>query len=406
MDAVGLGSRIKELREAADISGEQLAIELGVDGTAVSKIEHGKRSVKASELATIARTLGVSPLAILEPDSLLGRLPVAARSGSDMLDEAVHNRLQALAELHSVLADAGITDPELDRAWPEVDLSRWLASAQELAEWCTQRLAPADTTDRFEALAEAMESKLGIDVLVEPADSDSAMGAAITDPEFPIVFVNSRQIRARAMFTLAHELGHVLSRDGVALRVDRDLAGTDERERFANAFAAELLMPKSVIEEMLRDKGRNAEGLAAIMVRLQVSFETLVYRLHNLRYIDAHGRDQFKSLGFGGLLADLTDDALRGELLKLRTEMDSTRPPQLLLNRLLRGYFEGVVSARPIAGLLNATPEEVIAILKPDQESDSVPDSGRVQVEPLIQFNAPTASSNLAPEELFAGSPV
>jgi hypothetical protein len=165
-------------------------------------------------------------------------------------------------------------------------------------------------------------------------------------------------------------------------------------------------MPKSVIEEMLRDKGRNAEGLAAIMVRLQVSFETLVYRLHNLRYIDAHGRDQFKSLGFGGLLADLTDDALRGELLKLRTEMDSTRPPQLLLNRLLRGYFEGVVSARPIAGLLNATPEEVIAILKPDQESDSVPDSGRVQVEPLIQFNAPTASSNLAPEELFAGSPV
>lgn len=406
MDAVSLGSRIKELREAAGISGEQLATELDLDATAISKIEHGKRSVKTNELASIALALGVSPLAILEPDSLLGRLPVAARSESEVLDEAVHRRLRALAELHTVLADAGIQNPQINREWPSVDLGRWLASAQALAEWSAGHLQLTETTDRFEALAEAMESQLGIDVLVESADSKSAMGAAITDPEFSIVFINSKQPRARAMFTLAHELGHVLSRDGVALRIDRDLAGNNERERFANAFASELLMPRNVIESVLSEKGRNAEGFAAIMVRLQVSFETLVYRLHNLRYIDARGRDGFKSLGFGSLLSDLSDDALRGELLRLRTEMDVNRPPQLLLNRLLRGYFEGVVSARPIAGLLNVSPEHVIDTLKQDVQAGS--DLGRTGsgIEPLIQFNAPMASTGTAPEELFAGSPV
>ncbi|MEJ7721801.1 MAG: ImmA/IrrE family metallo-endopeptidase [Ilumatobacteraceae bacterium] len=45
----------------------------------------------------------------------------------------------------------------------------------------------------------------------------------ITDRSFPLVFVRASQPRPRALFTLAHELAHVLAGDGDTFTVDEDL---------------------------------------------------------------------------------------------------------------------------------------------------------------------------------------
>ena len=80
---VSIGRQVRRLREAAGLKSADLASALGVDPSAVSNLENGRRSVKAYELGVIADFLGVSQLAILEPDSLLGRLPVAHRTNGD-----------------------------------------------------------------------------------------------------------------------------------------------------------------------------------------------------------------------------------------------------------------------------------------------------------------------------------
>ena len=127
--AVSIGGQIRRLRESAGLQAAQLAAALGVDPSAVSNIEHGKRSVKASELAVIADFLGVSQLAILEPDSLLARLPVAARADGASVEGSVMARLTAMAELHHVLADGGHPSRRIRSAPANENPEGWLDRA-------------------------------------------------------------------------------------------------------------------------------------------------------------------------------------------------------------------------------------------------------------------------------------
>src|SRR4051812_27848870 len=80
---------------------------------------------------------------------------------------------------------------------------------------------------RLGALADAIEDQLGMDGLVEGFAGDRLSGAALTDPAFPLILVNSAFSRARSLFTLAHELGPLLRGpvdEGIPL--ERALAGS------------------------------------------------------------------------------------------------------------------------------------------------------------------------------------
>lgn len=395
MENIELGEQIRRLREKAGVLAKVLADDVGLDASAISNIESGKRSVKTIELTNIAKSLGVSPLAILEPESLLARLPIAARTTTAEMDEAVHSRLTALAEIHNVLAAAGISSTKPNIEYPEIHRLDWLSGARELAKWAASRCEFDDEHDRFGALARTIEDEMGIDVLVEPCEEASALGAAITDPEFPIIFINANQRRARALFTLAHELGHVLAQDGETLLVDRSLEGTTQQEKFANAFAAELLMPVDEIASLIKDFGRSAQTLSRIMLRFQVSFQSMVYRLHNLGFLTTDGRDSFKQMGMGGLLSEIEDSEERSALIELGTKYDQWRAPRLLTERLLKGYNDGVISIRPLAGLLNQDPDELMEIL-------SKGSSQELDIANSLAENPTHVNSE---EERFAGSP-
>jgi Zn-dependent peptidase ImmA (M78 family) len=67
-------------------------------------------------------------------------------------------------------------------------------------------------------------------------------------PDVPVVVVNGRQPLVRQRFTLAHELGHHRIGHGYVVDGPAAIAGRhrrDQREVEANAFAAELLLPRA-----------------------------------------------------------------------------------------------------------------------------------------------------------------
>lgn len=314
-----IGARIRELREKAGVQSQALATSLGIDPSAMSNIEKGKRAVKSSELAAIASILGVSPLAILSPDSLLSELPVAARStDAESSSAPVIARLTALAELHQLLSDAGFgTKPALTEV-PPVDLDDWRSSGEELARWAREYVFPpveTSTRDRFAELADAIERNLGIDVMVEEYAESDVLGASITDRRFPFILVNRHQPITRALFTLAHELGHVLSGDGIeSITLDVSLNLHTKPERFANVFAASFLMPPSSMQEVIDMYGLTSRALALMVTRFGVSFESLVYRLHNLGHVSAEGRDRLQGQGWPAVLQDLDSEERRRAL--------------------------------------------------------------------------------------------
>jgi Zn-dependent peptidase ImmA (M78 family) len=373
----------------------------------MSNIERGKRSVKTQELIQIAEALQVSPMALLDERSLPARLRVAPRSdGEQAIKGEAYERLLALSELHEVLSDAGLTTPNQLGAVPAASHRYWKADADALSNWATDYLkVEAAGDERFAQLADAIEGRLGVDVLVEEYAGDALSGAAITEHDFPLIFVNAQHPTPRSLFTLAHELGHLLMGHDGSITLDVDFVGADEAERQANAFGAAFLMPEVEVDRYIKDYGRGAESLLRMTYDFGVSFESLIYRLHNLRKIDAEGRDRLREIGWSGLLSMIEDSDLQHRLgpevsmrlISRQAQRPARRPPSWLTTRCLAGHKKGVISIRPLAGLLQVEPDKLLEHIESfDDESAAALDEGDY-------FPHDDHSTD---DELFAGSPV
>jgi Zn-dependent peptidase ImmA (M78 family) len=359
------GSRIKELRSLRGLKAEQLAADVGLSASAMSRLEHGERAVKASELVDIAASLDVSPLAILFKDSRLGRLATACVSAqSGVRAGAGLSRLNAIAELDHVFTANGhphesALDSELQALGGGVRLG-----AAELASWFVEEhLDPlSGTGGQFQTLLDAIQKRLKIDVLVERFDNDPLIGAAWLEGEFPFIIINARNSMHGCLFALAHALGHIMGPNASPLVVDYVLKlehQDDPGERFANDFAAEVLMPASSIDRIIdREGGLDASAVASMLVEFGVGLNVLLYRLNGLRKVGDKGSNRLRQLGVSGLLRALRGWSkgtrnLRLGLIMGRTVQTPTSQPYGLMVRAGKAWDEGVVGIGQLATLLD-----------------------------------------------------
>lgn len=129
-----------------------------------------------------------------------------------------------------------------------------------------------------------------------PLGADGVLGAAIYKSGDYIVFSNSSQILSREIFTVAHELGHIrLGHIGPHKQILQDIGNisSELEEIEADYFAACFLMPKDKVYEFIQYQFSghgNGEWtlleIAAIMSAFNVSFETVLVRLKELRIIN------------------------------------------------------------------------------------------------------------------------
>ncbi len=110
-----------------------------------------------------------------------------------------------------------------------------------------------------------------------------------------IIGVASEQSTVRQRFTIAHELGHALLHQMANVHVDKNFTvmfrgpasstAQDVYEIEANTFAAELLMPESLLKVDLLTLKLDMEDdrqLSLLASRYGVSTQALTYRLLNL----------------------------------------------------------------------------------------------------------------------------
>jgi Zn-dependent peptidase ImmA (M78 family) len=144
---------------------------------------------------------------------------------------------------------------------------------------------------------ERIAKQLGVIVQYAPFD-DELSGMAFLKEGVAIIGINSNHHPNRQRYTLAHELAHIyLHRPHLeaGVHVDqssvnslrRDLVsaeGTDSLEREANAFAAELLMPRKLLAGALDDRMLDLDDdrLLTLAKRFKVSLMALQYRLQRI----------------------------------------------------------------------------------------------------------------------------
>lgn len=108
------------------------------------------------------------------------------------------------------------------------------------------------------------------------------------------VGINKYQNETRQRFSAAHELAHIINDSDDVIKgkfkegemiMFRDNNSVSQRERLANEFASELLMPKNTFNKLLKEGIRNIEELAHYF---NVSPAAVKYRAYKLGYIQRY----------------------------------------------------------------------------------------------------------------------
>ena len=127
---------------------------------------------------------------------------------------------------------------------------------------------------RYPVRVERIAKVHGIKVRYEPLD-DELSGMIFINDNQAVIGVNAHHSPNRQRYTIAHELGHYFLHEDILregahvdtvitmLNRDRDTAlGTVNIEIEANQFAAELLMPRHMIENYLRAEGLGSAAIS------------------------------------------------------------------------------------------------------------------------------------------------
>ena len=80
-------------------------------------------------------------------------------------------------------------------------------------------------------------------------DPNDFQGFALVDEYAPLVFVNSADYIAAQMFTLAHEVAHLLIGETGLTLFDKLVPADHKTERFCNQVAAEFLVSQEELED-------------------------------------------------------------------------------------------------------------------------------------------------------------
>ncbi len=134
----------------------------------------------------------------------------------------------------------------------------------------------------------ALEDK-GIFIFKRAFDQKSISGFCLSDEEFPVIYVNNGTSVTRQIFTIFHELSHVLLNvNGITMRDDSFIETLPDDEKkievFSNCFAAEVLVPQRDFEQLLYGD-LSDESIGRVAKRFKVSREVILRKLLDMHKV-------------------------------------------------------------------------------------------------------------------------
>ncbi|MDH3269452.1 MAG: ImmA/IrrE family metallo-endopeptidase, partial [Ignavibacteria bacterium] len=126
--------------------------------------------------------------------------------------------------------------------------------------------------------------KNGIYIFKSAFKQKDVSGFCLQDSNFPVIYVNNSTSHTRQIFTILHELAHLLLNLGGITKVDDSyinfLKDSDKRlEIFSNEFAAELLVPTKDFEKYFDFKNWEYDSVNYAARRYKVSREVILRKL-------------------------------------------------------------------------------------------------------------------------------
>ena len=296
---------LKWARESANISVEEVAFRMQKDTVVVEDWEkEGTNSPTYIQLEKLAYEIYNRPIAIfffpdppteVDPKGSFRTLPASELEDLPSKFLKLFRDAQAMQINLEELNDG--TNPQPNKIFRDLSFSprdnvenMVIAVRKYLDITIKTQLQWKDISTALKEWRKAIESK-GIYVFKEAFHIDDVSGFCIYDHEFPVIYLNNSMPMSRQVFTLFHELVHLLLKTGgIDKRNDaflRKLRGDNRRaEVLCNRFAGAFLVPDSNFKTILQTLNLDEDGIKKLANRYKVSREVILRKCLDLKLIN------------------------------------------------------------------------------------------------------------------------
>jgi Zn-dependent peptidase ImmA (M78 family)/DNA-binding XRE family transcriptional regulator len=275
-------TKLQELRKRSGISQTDLARQIGVDASLLSRWESGEREPSFSQQMELARLLGVTVDYLvngqLRVDFKFRSRNVTKGPEKKAIDQALTDAEQQIYFIDEVWERVGKT---MKPFLLNVDVSgqQWEAAAEQIRD-----LLRLNQRVTYEELKQALTDR---GVLVFAWHLPKDLSGLSYRGNFAVIFINKEDGEERKLFTLTHEAIHLIchlrfGKEEAQESIVSIASSRDPQEKEANRLAAELLMPSVAMREIVSEFGERLKRtvfLDGIARSFNVSREAMFYRL-------------------------------------------------------------------------------------------------------------------------------
>lgn len=369
LDAIG--EMLRQSRDRVGLSQAAAAEAVAINRVALNYYETGRRQLPLGVAAALARLYGTSLESLLAGDDLIRsgldvsgvlfraaprELGDRARAGLRLFEQRLEDYVELAQEMGAALPGP------LRSPLPAVRRAGAREAARAARELRRQlNLGVSALGDPFQVLDEHLlvwRLPLGADLGQAPS------GFFYNHPQAGFCLaVNSEMTLGRQVFTVAHELAHAFFHSQTA-DVVVSMPGADRvRERFADAFAGEFLVPGDELRRVVADLELfgNLDS-PSLVVHLQrhfgVSFATIRVRLLQEQLLSQSAYDALAEASPTRLARALGYRVHPADMGSYDLHPLETQPARVLL--LVRSALErSVITAGDAADVLGTSTEEI-----------------------------------------------
>ena len=338
-----MAERVARAREASGVTQESLGAMIGLDRTAITRLESGDRNLKVSELISIAEALH-RPMAYFVADPVPAVVSRRRDGHHHESTLALDTELEHFAsDVRSLLQSGDVLAQ--DRPALKLRTPGSHDEAERMAEDVRQvaKASPGPIAD----LGQLCET-VGLMTYSSPIGEHGPDGACVEivagETVGAVAVINGDAPAGRRRMTLAHELGHWLAGDAY------DTTQSADAESMLNSFAIHLLAPRAGVLRLVGDHKREPLRQQALHVgaKFRLSWSACVSQLRNLGVIDPEQRETLHR-----------ERPTRGEYARLGlTWADELGAPYLspgLTSQILNAYVRGSLAEERTLELLRGT---------------------------------------------------
>lgn len=302
--------------DAAGISQEVLAKKTNIKPEKLLSLESGESMPSASQVRKLAEVLKRPPaIFFLQSPPVTEILPMDFRGrtrNEKITTQANFNIRQARNRRIYAVELIETLDQAPNMKFPRLTIENNSEKIiTEIHEWLSFDIKKQKQLKKIEELLKycisLVESK---DILVmqfEKVDPVEFRGFSIAEQPYPVIGINSQDTYSGKIFTLFHELGHILlGRSGIC-DFENDTEKPDERditEIWCNAFSAAMLCPENYFKSEINRETKEANKITLQIIdnlakTFLVSREVIARRLFTFHYINRASYLEYREKFFG-----------------------------------------------------------------------------------------------------------